>query len=258
MSAPETPTSTPDDRPEGIKSARGALPGVGVALAVGIAAGVVAWVGFEAILDSYRVALTPKPSSPFGDPIDEARLLTVRIASASACYAAMGGAIGLAMGGLGGLSGRSARRAALAGLVGLVLGTLASGLAARGMVPVFYANRDDEDADLFLPLLTHSAVFAAAGLAGGLALGVGLGPGPRGRLVAAAVGGLVGAGLGAVAYELVGALAFPLNKTHLPISASALTRALACVFAAAPAALGGAIAVAQPPRRKPAATPDAA
>ena len=79
-----------------------------------------------------------------------------------------------------------------------------------------------------------------AGMAGGLAMGVGLGPGTRGRLVAAAAGGLLGATLGAVAYELVGALAFSLDKTHLPISAAATTRALACVLAAGPASLGAA------------------
>jgi hypothetical protein len=257
MSAPERTTSTHDGGPEGNEPAGGGRPGAGVALAVGIAAGIAAWAGVEAILDSYRVALIVK-DSPFGDPVEEARVLAVRINSASACYAALGGVIGLALGVTGGLSGRSARRAALAGLAGLVLGALVTGGAARGMVPVFFANSDVQSNDLFLPLLTHGVIFAAAGMAGGLSMGIGLGPGIRGRFLVAAVGGLIGAAFGAAAYEFIGALAFPLNKTHLPISAAAATRALACVLAAGPASLGAAIAVARPAGRKAVAKPDSA
>ncbi len=89
--------------------------------------------------------------------------------------------------------------------------------------------------DITVPLLIHAAIWASAGAAAGLAFG--LGARERGRrLLQAALGGLFGAIVGAAVYELVGAVAFPLDKTVEPISLTWASRLLAhsaaCLFAA--------------------------
>ena len=67
-----------------------------------------------------------------------------------------------------------------------------------------------------LPLLTLGSICSSVGAAGGLAFGIGLGG--RDRWMKSLLGGLVGAALATVVYELVGAIAFPTDKTELPIS----------------------------------------
>jgi len=79
------------------------------------------------------------------------------------------------------------------------------------------------------------------GAAGGLAFGIGLGG--RDRWVKSLVGGLLGAALGTVAYEVIGAVAFPTDKTELPISLSPRTRAMLHLLVAVMAATGSALAL---------------
>jgi hypothetical protein len=61
-----------------------------------------------------------------------------------------------------------------------------------------------------------------------------------------ALGGLLGALGGAMAYEVIGVLAFPLAQTHLPIAATRPTRLLARLVITTLAALGAAWAVQEP------------
>ena len=81
------------------------------------------------------------------------------------------------------------------------------------VLPYFFRNQDPHSQDLMLPLLTLGSICSAVGAAGGLAFGVGLGG--RDRWMKSLLGGLLGAGLGTVVYEVVGALAFPADKTEL-------------------------------------------
>jgi hypothetical protein len=73
-------------------------------------------------------------------------------------------------------------------------------------------------------LLVQAVISAAIGAAGGAAFGVGLGH--RGVIVRAAIGGLLGACAGAIVYEILGAIVFPLDETSSPISATSATRLL--------------------------------
>jgi hypothetical protein len=125
-------------------------------------------------------------------------------------------------------------------------------MASRVLIPVFFRNVDDQAADLILPLLTHGGMWCPIGAAAGLAFGVGLGG--RGRAPRAALGGLLGAGVGTMVYEAAGALLFPLAKTVLPISLSAGARLLAHLAVAVPAALCAAVA-SQAPKAEPAPAP---
>ena len=120
-----------------------------------------------------------------------------------------------------------------------MLGAAVATGAAYGLLPVYYRNVDLESRDLTYPLLTHGGIWAAVGAAAGLALGLGLGGRGRWR---GAMGGLLGGIAATMVYEPIGALAFPLDKTSEPVSATVLPRLFAHlavgVLVAAGAALG--------------------
>ena len=71
----------------------------------------------------------------------------------------------------------------------------------------------------------HGVIWGPLGAAAGLAVAIGLGE-PR-LIGRAMVAGLAGAVLGAVAFDVVGAFAFPLAKTDSPISRTWASRLLA-------------------------------
>src|SRR5262249_27514140 len=108
------------------------------------------------------------------------------------------------------------------------------------LLPVFYRNEDPISGDLILPLLTQGAVWTVVGAAGGLALGLGLGG--HGRPLRAALGGLLGAALGAIIYEAVSAVGFPNDEPAQPVSKAWVTRLLVRVLVAVLAAAGAALA----------------
>ena len=60
--------------------------------------------------------------------------------------------------------------------------------------------------------------------------------------MATSVGGLTGALVATIVYELVGALVFASNKTDLPLSSSATTRAMALLLVAALSSIGAVLA----------------
>ena len=96
--------------------------------------------------------------------------------------------------------------------------------------------------------MVHVGIWAAVGAAGGMAFGIGVGG--RDRILRAAVGGLVGAALGAVAFELIGAVFFPMAETPKPVSESMVTRLLARLLVAVPAAGFAAVMAFGQPRQK--------
>jgi hypothetical protein len=82
--------------------------------------------------------------------------------------------------------------------------------------------------NLLLAMALHGGIWAAVGAAGGLALG--LGWAAKGRIARATAGGLFGAALATVLFELVGGLAFPLDATTRPIALTGTTRLLARIL----------------------------
>ena len=215
-------------------------------VAAGIAAGVGSWSATEGVLVSYQASLSP-PMKPV-PTTEDARLITLaRVLSGTAASGAMGGLLGLALGVAGGASRRSIGAAGIAGGVGLLLGLVGGGVVARLVLPILYARLDPQSQDLTIPLLGHAAVWSVSGAVGGLAFG--LGAGGRARWKRTLVGGLVGAALAAAVYELVGALAFPTHRTHLPLSATPETRALAQVLVALGTSIGAVLAAGEPGRK---------
>jgi hypothetical protein len=75
-----------------------------------------------------------------------------------------------------------------------------------------------------------------------MAYAIGLGAG-RTRLINAAVGGLVGAVLGAALYEMIGAAALPADKTTSPLAMTGTARLLARLLVATLSAMLAAVVI---------------
>jgi hypothetical protein len=171
----------------------------------------------------------------------EARLEGVRM-TATKADAIVAGLTGLLLGLVGGAAIGSGRRAALAGGVGLVVGGLAGAVVSWATMPLFEEWRAPDTGALLPSLVMHGLFWLPAGIAGGLALGLGL----RDRVGLAVAGGVMGALLATVLYELVGALAFPLASTGDPVSTTWLTRLLARLLVASFTAMGAALVLSRP------------
>jgi hypothetical protein len=163
-------------------------------------------------------------------PLEHARRLSLsqyRVATTS--YGVQGALLGLALGAAGGLARRSPGAAIAAALIGLVLGAAAGTATTFLLLRMYYAFHADPSSDnatqeLYLALATHGGIWVAVGTAGGLGLGLGLG---RGRIARAIIGGIMGAAVAAVIYEIGGAVVFPLDKTVQPTAMAPGPRLLA-------------------------------
>jgi len=221
-----------------------------LALAAGLAAGLLSWGCGEITHGRFQPNIKDVPASMRGNQVTLTpywKMLTevgYRKRSALA-YGTLGASLGLAMGLAGGLARRSAGGALLAGLVGLLLGAGAGAGASSGLVPRYYqmidrASEADAANNMVPGLLMHAGVWGAVGLAVGLALG--LGTGGRDRTVLAAIGGGMGALLGAFVYEFVGILVFPFLQTGMPLASGPVPRLMAHVAVAVFTAAGATLA----------------
>jgi hypothetical protein len=135
----------------------------------------------------------------------------------------LGACLGCGLGIAGGLARGAASGTVAAGLLGAILGaalpsvvTLAS-LKSFGDTQFYYS-----DYDLFISMGMHGLLWGLAGAVAGLAFAVGLG---RPRLIArATVAGVLGAVIGAVAFDLIGAALFSLADTGEAISTTWTSR----------------------------------
>jgi hypothetical protein len=139
------------------------------------------------------------------------------------------GVLGLFLGGCLGLAGGLARRsstAVAAGGLGSVLGFAAGAGASLALLPFCIASRFRyPDNDLAISFLMHGTIWGLLGAVAGLAFAVGLGE--RNLWVRALTAGFAGALIGAVAFDLIGVVAFPGARTDDPISQTWVTRLMA-------------------------------
>jgi hypothetical protein len=211
------------------------------------------WAGGEVAWRGIRSARAPK-LVPYPTEEDHARVIRGIVTNTAVSFLQQGAILGAVLGLAGGLAQRSSRTALMGAVTGGVLGVIAAGLAAQAVLPVYYRNVDPQGNDLLLPLLTHGTIWAAIGAAAGLAFG--LGTGRSGWWARCAFGGLLGSIAATVVYDLVGALAFPVDKTSEPVSATALTRLVAHVAVAVLTAGGAAVAATQSPTTSRANVPN--
>lgn len=217
-----------------------------LALTAGLAAGCVAWLIGEATYDR----LQPQILATGGIPtVEEARegvraMRSALAMQAAVAFAALGAALGLALGFAGGGVRRSARSGLIGGAFGVIMGGAAGAVTSLALVPVYFHFYDPDRDDLMLALLIQGGIAAAVGAVGGASFAIG----SRIPIARVLLGGLLGAFAGVLIYEIVGALAFPVDKTTNPISTTATTRLLGRILVATLASAGTAMSCASAPQ----------
>jgi len=157
--------------------------------------------------------------------------------NSSLTFGGMGGLLGLILGLVGGLMRRSIASAAKAGLVGLVLGASLGAVLPLVLIEPYRRMQVVRNSDdLFVPIGMHALLWGPLGAIAGLAYGIGRGR--RGRALANLVGGLLGAVLATMVYDVVGAAVAPLGGTSDAISKTWATRLLARLLVPIGSALG--------------------
>ena len=116
-----------------------------------------------------------------------------------------------------------------AAIVGLVVGSAVEACLAYAAVSLFFKRYDPLEGSLVLPLLTHGES-GCRGCHRRPRAGLGLGGQGRWRLTL--IGGLLGAAVATIIYEIGGALAFDSSRTEMPLSWSVTTRAIALLLVA--------------------------
>ena len=228
-------------------------------MGAGLLAGVLSWVAGEMALTAF------KPELEEAHGMGVVLLLPSRkgeikadTQNAALAFGLLGAILGLGLGITGGLVSGAIRirRGAIAGLIGLAVGGALGVGASLAFVPVFNQARmaNPLSLDLTIPMLVHAGIWAAIGAGGGLAFGIGFG-GEKRQIARAAIGGLVGGVLGAAAYEMIGATAFPLADTPRPLSLTWGTRLLARLLVTTLVAVGASALVTLEPARRPAPGP---
>jgi MFS family permease len=136
--------------------------------------------------------------------------------------ACLAGGLGIA----GGLARRSASAMLAAGLLGAILGLACGAGCSFAVLPLFFRIAPlYSEYDLIFSMIMHGSIWGAAGAAAGLAFAVGLG---ERRLVGRSLlAGFVGAVLGAIVFDVVGVLVYPIGTTGQPISTTWPTRLMA-------------------------------
>jgi hypothetical protein len=145
--------------------------------------------------------------------------------------AELGALMGAAMGLAGGLSRRSKEGARRGALVGLALGAVLGAVASLAFIPLYFVAKRfaaTAEPDLSVAMLLHAGVWMSVGAVAGMAFALGLGE-PR-RAGRAVLGGLLGALVGTLLYDVIGAAVFPLDGTADPIAQTWYSRSLARVL----------------------------
>jgi hypothetical protein len=146
--------------------------------------------------------------------------------------AILGATLGMTLGAAGGLSRKSIRAAEINGLVGLLLGAALGAAVPLQLLPVLYRSVFHPPHPA-VPSLIHTAMYATIGSVAGLVFGGGL-RGLGGALKGLPAGAL-GAILGAITYNVVHTIAFPLERDLSPLPGRALTRLFVDLCVAIPA-----------------------
>jgi hypothetical protein len=233
--APTTPPASPEE-----SRARPDRRVWTIALAAGVAAGLVSWLAGEWAHGVYQPRLV-EVGFGMGVTLTMPTVATQNQAdfqNATLAFAICGGVTGLAMGFAGGLAGGSPSRGGMVGLGALVVGGLVGALASRALVPLFFRHYVPNTNDLLSPILIHSGIWAVISAVGGLAFAIGM---RRGRRLPHAIGGAcLGAILATVLFHLLGASLFLDSGSTEPIASSSVVRLLAVFLATVLIAIGAA------------------
>jgi hypothetical protein len=150
----------------------------------------------------------------------------VVVRTAALAFAVLGLCLGGFLGLAGGLARLSVPAAVAAGALGAVLGALLGAGTTLGLLRFSMEVRSEyPNNDLVIGIVVHGVIWGLLGAAAGLACALGLG---ERRLIGRAIAaGFAGALVGAIAFDVMGAFAFPLAKTDGAISLTSISRLLA-------------------------------
>ena len=196
-------------------------------LAAGLLAGLAAWLGWRPhVIDVIKPPRHSVNSKGIVLNVTNRReVAAVNARNAGLVFSLLGASLAAGLGAAGGLS-LIDPRAVRASLMGLAIGAAGGATISLAVLPLYndyQARHPDEAArDLILPLLVHAGIWSGVAAAAGLVYGLGLGE--RKMMPRIVLGGLIGALLGTVAYELVGAVAFPAAQTTQFVSATWTTQ----------------------------------
>ena len=230
----------------------------GLALLAGLIAGAASWLGGEAIYGSFIPPLLATGGFPTAEQVQaatRARHTGVTL-EATTTTAMLGAALGLALGAAGGGVRGSGRTAAIAGLCGAVLGGIGGAVATQALMPVYFRFYNPDQDDLIVAMLIQGGIAAVIGAAAGAVFGAGIaggfgaGVGVRGLVGRTIVGGLLGAAMGIVIFQVAGVMAFPLDRTTKPVSTSWGSRLFSHLAVAVLGAAGAAWGALQSPAKR--------
>ncbi len=140
--------------------------------------------------------------------------------NAAYSFGALGGLLGLGLGLAGGLGRRSATGALLGALVGAGLGLAAGVLPPFLLMPMAHMRREELLRDPALGFGIHLGLWAPLGAMAGLAYALGRYGVSARHLVMGLMGGLIGATLGTLVYDIIGAVVLTLHSTQNPFAAT--------------------------------------
>jgi len=222
-------------------------------IAAGMASGFVVWGLGEWALHSFvpTYELTPEQrrdnKKSTAEISRQRRVYETQVALIT--YGALAATLGFALGLVGGFLNGLRSRGLSAALAGLILGATSCAAVVLIVMPYYYrafdASIDKLSHDMLLPLIIHAAIWMCAGAVGGGALGLGLGS--WSVAIRGALGGGVGALMGTVIYEVVGALRFPMAGTAQPMAEEWGPRMIALLSVAILATIGAFRATGFPP-----------
>jgi hypothetical protein len=226
-----------------------------LSLAAATLAGLLAWASAERLTPFFAI---PEPIWDPQDRVHFGRAFAQFVAAtrdAALAWGITGGLVGLALG-VAGATAAAWRRVLPAAMAGAVLGAVLGASPTLAAFPAYwgYRMRHSPEDQLWLSLATHATAWSGVGLAGGFALGLGLG-GP-GRAAQGASGGLAGAALAVLAYEILGAFVLPYDAVaSKPVPNAAYARLIASLLVAAGAASGATLAATSAPAPAPPPSP---
>ena len=195
----------------------------------GVLAGLVAFGTGEATYQTFRPALVRQ--NLMGNKLMTPTLKTnhaAAVKNGALAFGVLGGCLGVCLGAAGGLArgprGRPSWRTPRRG-AGIGPG---AGLSLA-LLPWFLEARFDYlEYDLIISLVMHGLIWGLLGASAGLAFAIGMGE--RRLLGRALIAGCLGGLLGAIIFELVGAMYFTAAETGNPISLTWPTRLMARLF----------------------------
>jgi len=233
-----------------------------LALAAGVAAGLVSWLAGELAHDVFKPRLYE--TEVMGMKTMQPTALSQNAADSKNARLAMsilGCITGLALGVAGGLADRSPSRAVTVGLAGAAAAGPIAALASWALLPFFFRSFVPDPEDVLPPILIHGGIWAAIGAIGGAAFAIGAGRVRRAAL--AVVGACVGACLASVVFHVFSLAIFPDSRSTEPLASSSFVRLLAALVVTVLIAIGAVLGVQGPasflapaPAPAPMADPD--